>query len=351
LPKTAGYTTSAHGDTVAFASPVSWDQDGIDESWVGLYRAGDTEVTLLPDLPVTDPFVSPALQVTDEAVVLLATECPEPDGDAKEEGARCGPGGSFAMSYDLDSKKWSPFTPPPLPEGQRLSIGLLGGSSTFGVLTATGPGSSAELVAYTQGSGVSPWIELPAPPLADVADACITDQGLVAVETSQFEGFINAGSKTFEEIEDERHQLETLDDGNMDAALFDPETSTWEKSKVAPNRMVGTVDCQKPGIVYGRGDTELVVQPAGGTATAFTATGEIGPNPSVVDVEGTLVATYWYDPTDPKVEQATAPPGKAPTVVPLTGVAYPSTSFSLEGDGYWAGISADRLLVYPIVAR
>lgn len=347
-PKTAGFTTSAHGDTVAFASPVVWDQDGIDESWVGLYRAGDTNVTVLPDLPVNNPFVFPAIQVTNEAVLLLATECPKPDSAAAEEGASCGPGNSFAMSYDLTSKQWEPFTPPPLPDGQRLSIGLLGGAPTFGTLTGTGPGGSAELTAYTQGSGVSPWIELPTPPLADIADACITDQGLVAVETAQLNAAVQAGSKSFEQIQAEMRELKKLDDGNMYAALFDPATSTWEKSKVTANRMVGTVDCQEPGIIYGRGNTDLTVQPATGSATTFTATGEIGSNPSVVNAEGSLIATYWYDLSDPSVEQATASGDKASAPTQLEGVAYPSTSFSLDGDAYWAGISDDELKLYPI---
>lgn len=206
-------------------------------------------------------------------------------------------------------------------------------------------------MAYTQGSGASPWIELPPPPLADIADACITDQGLVAVETSQFEGFVNAGSKTFEEMEEERRQLETLDDGTMYAARFDPETRVWERSKVAANRTVGTVDCQEPGIVYGRGNTELVVQPATGPTTTFTATGEIGPNPSVVDADGRLVATYWYDLATPRVEQATATGGAASAPMHLDDVAYPSTSFALDGGAYWAGIEDGRLELYPVPAR
>jgi hypothetical protein len=71
----------------------------------------------------------------------------------------------------------------------------------------------------------------------------------------------------------------------------------------------------------------------------------------VVGVDGTLVATYWYGLTDPQIEQATATPGKAPTVAPLTGVAYPAVSFSLDGAGYWAGIARDHLRLYPIPTR
>lgn len=52
-----------------------------------------------------EPFRDPAIQVTDDAVLLLGTECPEPDDAAKEEGASCGPGDSFALSYDLTSKQ------------------------------------------------------------------------------------------------------------------------------------------------------------------------------------------------------------------------------------------------------
>jgi hypothetical protein len=348
-PKTAGFATSAHGGSVAFASPVSRDQ-GIDESWVGWYRAGDPGITVLPDLPVDAPFVNPAIQVTARSVLLIATTCPEPDSDDDEE-ATCGPGEPFALSYDLASEQWTRFTPPPLPEGERLGIGMVDGAPTFGVLAPTGPGSSAELVAYTQGEDASTWARLPAPPLADVADACVTGAGLVAVETAQFEGFVNAGSKTFDEMEEERRQLDTLDDGHLYAAHYDPATRTWDRSEVTANRMVGTVDCQEPGVVYGHGDTELIVKPAAGNATTFTATGEIGPSPSVVGVDGTLVATYWYGLTDPQIEQATATPGKAPTVAPLTGVAYPAVSFSLDGAGYWAGIARDHLRLYPIPTR
>lgn len=350
-PKSGAFVTAVNGDTAAVASPVIWDQDGIDHSWVGLFEDGDTEITVLPDPPGGIPFANAAIQVTDSSVLLLATQCPKPDSDAAEDGASCGPGEPIAAVYDRTSQKWAPFDPPPLPDGRRLGIGLIGGSPTFGVLAGTGPGGTAELAAYTLGPDSSTWTRLPAPPLADIADACVTDDGLVAVETSQFEGFINAGSKTFEEMEEERRQLETLDDGNMYAARFDPATSSWMRSKVTANRMVGTVDCQEPGIVYSRGDTELVVHPATGAETVFTATGEIGPSPSAVTSGDTLIATYWYDLSDPHVEQAEATGSKATAPVALNDVAYPTVSFTVGDGPYWAGLSADRIEVYPIATN
>lgn len=345
-PRTIGFVASSSRDLVAFASPVAWDED-IDESWVGVARPGDTKVSVLPDLPIDVPFAEPAIQVTGTAILLLATECPEPSPD-DEDGGSCGPGQPLAFTYDLATERWATFTPPPLPDGPRIALGLLDGAAAFGVLAPTGPGSSAELVAFVEGSGVAPWIPLAAPPLADVADACVTDQGLVAVETPQLSAFVNAGNKTFEEIEEERRELEELDDGTMYAARYDLPTATWSKTEVSTNRMVGSVSCQGPGIVFTRGNAELVVHPASGTPTTFTASGEIGPDPSVAEIGSTLVATYGIDVSDPTVEQAMAAGGRASSPEPLDTTSHPVASFALDGSAAWAGIADHHLTITPI---